>query len=341
VESKLVMTLAMDDRSGVPNPNLDACALAPTRTPATIAQYRKAAAQLIRRSDPDVDGDDVYRLAHAVGWFASRHGVWVKTTIRHHRAALRQAIDDLDAAVGLEPKVVEDLIERLSGAAPTPKDRRAPKLASARKRRSFRQDERRRLVIALSGKRTATARLLVGLLFFGPKLGLRPIEWRDAVLRGGSLFIRCAKNTNGRGLAPFRVLTLSGFDQRALAALDEFLADFKREAARARYWQRFHERLAKALTRACAEIGVKKIALYTLRHCALATAKRAMSPQEVAAFAGHASVRTAQQSYAKRRHGWRLAKVPARPAVEMVAKVRVRVNAKANFTPAIRLRPSP
>jgi len=322
--------LAMDDRSGVPNPNLDACALAPTRTLATIAQYREAAAHLVRQSCPDVDGDDVYRLAHAIDWFASRHGVWAKTTIRHHRAALRQAIDDLDAAVGLEPKVVEDLIKRLS-VTPAPKGRRDPKLASARKRKSLKQEERRSLLVCVAKKNTSTARLLAGLLFFGPHLGLRPIEWRDAVLRGDSLFVRCAKNTNGRGLASFRVLTLSGFDRRALAALGEFLADFKREAARARCWQQFAERLAKALTRACAEVGVKKIALYTLRHCALATAKRAMSPQEVAAFAGHASVQTAQQSYAKRRHGWRLAKVAARPTAEMVAKVRV--NAKAHFAP--------
>jgi integrase len=324
------MTPAMDDRSGAASPTLDACALAPTRTPATIAQYRKAAAQLIRRSDPDVDGDDVYRLAHAIDWFASRHGAWSKATIRYHRAALRQAIDDLEAAVDVAPAVVGDLIERLS-VTPTPKGRREPKLASARKRKSFKQDERRRLVVALSRKHTSTARLLAGLLFFGPQLGLRPIEWRDAVLRGDGLFVRCAKNTNGRGLAPFRALTLSGFDQRAFAALGEFLAEFKREADRAGCWQRFHERLAKALARACAEIGVRKIALYTLRHCALATAKRAMSPREVAAFAGHASVRTAQQYYAKRRQGWRLDKVPARPAAEMAAKVRG--NARGHFAP--------
>ena len=95
------MTRAVDDRPDVPNVSLDACALAPTRTPATIAQYRKAAAQLISRSDPDVDGDDVYRLAHAINWFASRHGARTKATIRHHRAALYQAIDDLDAVIGL------------------------------------------------------------------------------------------------------------------------------------------------------------------------------------------------------------------------------------------------
>ena len=94
-------TIAMDERLSDATPTLEACALAPTRTPATIAQYRKAAAHLISRSDPDVDGDDVYRLAHAINWFASRHGARTKATIRHHRAALYQAIDDLDAVIGL------------------------------------------------------------------------------------------------------------------------------------------------------------------------------------------------------------------------------------------------
>lgn len=40
-------------------------------------------------------------------------------------------------------------------------------------------------MVSLAKKQTSTTRLL-GLLVFGPQLGLRPIEWRDA----------------GRGLAP-------------------------------------------------------------------------------------------------------------------------------------------
>ena len=38
------MMMAMEDRLDVLNPRLDACANATTRTLATIAQYRKAAA---------------------------------------------------------------------------------------------------------------------------------------------------------------------------------------------------------------------------------------------------------------------------------------------------------
>jgi integrase len=132
---------------------------------------------------------------------------------------------------------------------------------------------------------------------------------------------------------------LVGFDQVGLLGLNRFLGALKIAAAKASCWQVFYERLAKALDRACQEAGIRKIAMYTLRHCALATAKRNLTAREVAAFAGHASDRTSQAHYAKRRTGWLLPKALARPGAETVAKVRM--NDKADFTPAMRGRPTP
>lgn len=47
------------------------------------------------------------------------------------------------------------------------------------------------------------------------------------------------------------------------------------------------------------------ICLYTLRHVAIATAKRWLGPSEVAALAGHVSPAIARRSYAPKRSGWR------------------------------------
>jgi integrase len=307
----------------------DACGQSPTRTDATVRQYRTAAAQLIWRSHPDELADEVGRLAKAIRWYGAQDDVWSKSTIRSHRAALCQAVDDLDNALGLPPTVVAGLLSRVRSASPRPKGPKARRAASARKRKSFTQAEWRLLIGLLTKKKTSTARILAGLLAFGAHLGLRPSEWRDATLAENILTVRCAKNTNGRGVAATRALVLIGFDQVGLLGLNRFLGALKIEASRASCWQAFYERLAKALDRACREAGIRKIAMYTLRHCALATAKRNLTAREVAAFAGHASDRTAQSHYAKRRTGWPLPKVLARPADELVAKVRA--NAKEGF----------
>jgi integrase len=317
-----MMTLCGDDRLGVADLRLDACGSASTRTLSTVMQYRKAAAQIIKQSRPDDDGDDVSRLAHAIAWFSERAGSWTKATIRHHRAALRQSIFDLEAALGLSSVIVDELLELLT-VSPEPKSNNARRLASARKRTNLRQEECSRLVASLAAKPTNTARLLAGLLAFGAVLGLRPVEWRDAILRGNMLFVRCAKATNGRGIAEVRSLVLDGFGQQEIADLGHFIGAFQLAARLAGCWQVFHERLAKALCRACQKIGIEKIALYTLRHVALATAKRTLTAREVAAVAGHASERTAQQCYAKKRAGWRLRAPFARPTREMVTLVRL------------------
>ncbi len=313
----------------------DACGLAPTRTAATVIRYRTAAAQLVGRSHPDHQADEVGRLARAIAWYGAQDDVWSKSTIRSHRAALRQAVHDVGDALGLEPADVAALLSLVRSASPRPKGPKARRAASARKRKSFTQAEWRLLIDLLTKKKTSTARILAGLLAFGSYLGLRPREWRDAILDGNTLFVPCAKNTNGRGVAASRALILVGFDQVALLGLDRFLGALKKEASKADCWQQFHERLAKALERACREAGIRKIALYTLRHCALATAKRNLTAREVAAFAGHASDRTAQSSYAKRRTGWQLPRVPARPASENVASVRSQ--ARERITPAMNI----
>lgn len=246
-----------------------------------------------------------------------------QSEIRHHRAALRQSIFDLEAALGLAPNIVAALLELLT-VSPEPKSINARRLASARKRTSLSQAEWARLVASLPAKPTkTTARLLAGLLSFGAVLGLRPVEWRDAILRGNMPFVRCAKATNGRGIAETRPLVLDGFGRQEIADLGRFISPFQEAVRLAGCWQTLHERLAKALCRACEKIGIEKIALYTLRHVALTTAKRTLTAREVAAVAGHASERTAQQCYAKKRTRWRLNRPFARPTREMVALVRL------------------
>jgi integrase len=309
----------------------DACGRLATRTPVTISRYRLEAARLIKQSCPDLEADDLGRLSHAIDWYSSNDGAWSSSTIRHHRAALRQAVSDIAVALELPSTEVSGLHEQLA-AGPQPKGNRARAVASARKRRSVKMAEVIALVEGLSKSDSHTGRLLAGMVGYGANLGLRPSEFGEADLRGNTLVVKCRKYTNGRGIASHRFLKLVGFDQQAILGLANFLGELRKAERQAGCWQRFHERMAKALTRACKKLRIDPISLYTLRHCAIATAKRYLSIQEVAAFAGHSSGRTAQKSYAKRRAGWRIRAVLVRPTAETVALVRPSVN--GSFRPS-------
>jgi hypothetical protein len=70
-------------------------------------------------------------------------------------------------------------------------------------------------------------------------------------------------------------------------------------------WQKLHDILAERLARICRRLRLVRISLYGLRHAAIATWKRAkLSRIEIAAMAGHISIKTASRHYAPSKHGW-------------------------------------
>ena len=275
----------------------------------------------IRRSNPPWDSDDVARLAHAIAWFADQHGAWARATIRKHRAEFRLAIEDLSSAAWPDKSRIDDLYFTLDNSSPRPRDKAAPPQASAKKRKSLPHAEFLKLLGHLRSKRRGTARMLAGVVAFGALIGVRPIQWKDARLDGETLFVRCAKHTNGRGLDEVREIELIGWKEIERQTFQRFLSAYQEAGEAADSWQQFHERLAKHLTRACQELHLRNVSLYTLRHQALATAKRFLSATSVAALAGQACETTATRYYAKSRSGW--GEDPrVRPTMRVVAFVR-------------------
>lgn len=188
-------------------------------------------------------------------------------------------------------------------AGPQPRPSSAPRQTSALKRRSVSAKQRNQIVTHLFKRGTPTTRLLTRLVFVSSIIPIRPGEWRFARVVHGGLLIRCAKTSNGRGISASRLVSIN--DPTLLAVVGQTIAGIRSQAAGEGGWTRLYARLARSLTRACNVIGVRPICLYTLRHQAIATAKKHFCLTTVAALAGHASVATATHSYAKRRSGWR------------------------------------
>ena len=258
-------------------------------------------------------------LRGVIRWFTGRHDHWSRSTIKQYRAAIVQAIED--AAPELEMGSAEELMASLR-AGPEPR-KFGPQRTSARKRRSVPEHEFALLMRRLADEgHHPDDGLAARLLSHNVSLCLRPSEWRTATIQRNILIIRNGKATNGRALGSHRRLDLKEYGSEGVSDLSKLLVVLRRRAQGAESLRRLWKCLAARIARACEHIDIKRVSPYTTRHVGMANAKGWMSPEEVAATAGHKTTATAMTHYARRRTGWRTKPEGiVRPIAEDVAKV--------------------
>ncbi|MFY0734509.1 hypothetical protein [Aurantimonas coralicida] len=276
-----------------------------TRTALTEEAYLRRVDKLRMQGAREMCAPTIFTLAQTVDWFTSQEDRWSASTVRQYRAAIRFAVEH-----GYRRGLVANAEVLLAALTkdPSPKTKCSVRRTSARKRKNVPFAEFERVVRVLeSGNELDQLASLF--LDCNIRIGLRPIEWQSVTLRGKVLVVRCAKFTNDRGIAEFR-----GLDLKPVIVPPE-RGDFVRTVQRllnrlvlaekaAGGWPTLWSRIASRIARACRVLAIKRIALYTTRHIALATAKQIMVPVEVAALAGHASDRTAMTHYARHRTGF-------------------------------------
>ncbi len=290
----------------------DCTGRAVTRTKDTEADYAYRFLALQRAARGDGFCVDMEQV---IAWFGLQHSCWAESTVRQYRAAIRYALER-DMVEGRDRDL---LIKRLQDG-PIPKTG-GPKLTSARKRKSLKREEFLTLMQHLESSERADDQLIRGLLAYGVALFLRPVEYLGARVDGDTLVVPNAKATNGRANGRARERSLDNMSPKAKASLVKFLQHFSEVAAAAESWKKFHDRLSARLARICETLNIRRVSFYTLRHVGMATAKTWMTPREVAAAAGHASIRTATSHYAKRRSGWHGLKLAGKPSVISMARV--------------------
>lgn len=285
-----------------------------SRTRKTTADYRKRYRnlRLMAEREERAGGD----IADVIGWFCSQNDRWSDSTVRQYKAAIRCELESAamltEVRAGLEARL---------GAGPKPMTS-GPKRTSARKRKSLSVDELLKLDRHLKLSAGRDNWLLRCFLGFGVALFLRPVEFLSARVEGTTLIVENAKATNGRANGKHRKRDISAMGVHNIANLQLFLRRLRKAATAPGGWTKLHERLASRLARACEVVDIDRVSLYTLRHVGMASAKTWMEPHEVAAAAGHGSVRTATSHYAKRRTGWRGLRLAGRPLPESIANVR-------------------
>lgn len=299
-----------------------------SRSSQTMADYTKRYHGLRARAEQKLGRQ--CNLADVAAWFCSltHDGEWEPSTIRKYAAAIWHRAEE-EAGVCDLREVVADFLSR----KPLPRTE-GPKRTSAKKRKTLPKDEYNTLMAYLAKGHRKDDRLILGYLMFNIALFLRPIEYGSARIeydgaRPGDaspavlLVVQNAKATNGRANGKVRKRDLSQCDPEFIRALELYLKTFQKALSAAESWKALQDRLASRLARVCEILDIDRVSFYTLRHVGMSTAKRSMTPIEVAAAAGHASVRTAMSHYAKRRTGWRLSRAFAgKPTPDSIARVR-------------------
>ncbi len=300
-----------------------------SRRPETEAAYlREGERHLARasRRHPEI-GDPIDALVIDVTADAA---VLTPNSVSLYRQQYAAIVTRLCNEKGLSDTRRREIIEGIWAALAARRGKPPEPRTSSKKRLDIPKAEAR-LILRLLAKRAkdegADSEVLVlGLvLFFAPRVGCRLCEWEYTQIEGDDLVVRQAKVSETRAGFPTRRISLTHLSERQREAITVLL-DLLPEAIR-RYgsFRRWHRAAAELLARSCEKRGLKRISFYAFRHIAIGVwAAAGLSPWQIAALAGHASIRTRRRYYnGGGASGWKQDAVPE-PDAERVAALELR-----------------
>ncbi|MGJ9420733.1 hypothetical protein ACHAC9_23745 [Massilia sp. CMS3.1] len=295
--------------------------LLPTLAESTIEQYREIHSRLARmaRKRYDIAADREVTAQQVAALFVDREGGWASSTARLYRASLAHVFDNIGDAAGQEaremiyhlaeePERLAEMREEIRSERKT--RQRAHPNTSAQKAKSLSADDRARLYKQLDQSKSKYARATKLWFTAGILTGLRPSEWKSALLTvdyGNQtvLIVKNAKTTNGRGHGLERTIELGKCPAPDIAIIAEHLKNVRKWNNNQSLDDAYSccRKLLKRTVRALWPRRRKYPTLYTSRHIFAADAKVAYDRVGVAALMGHASTETAFSHYGKRHTG--------------------------------------
>ncbi len=280
----------------------------PTRKPETDAAYAAGGQLLLDRamrlcptaSDPV---DAFILLCSDPKW------VLRSSTTRTYKAQMIKRIEMEVKGERCEPeraiegiRRISELLEQRRGKPPARTSRLKCKEATREEVQLISADLLRRMNLDEADTIDGALRLFVEL---APRFGLRPCEWERARLVGKMLVIPNAKHSNHRAPGALRQISLERMSEPLRLGVIGLIATVEALTEIYGSWEIARDILSERLARICKRLGLVRISLYSLRHAAIASWKRAkFSRVEIAAMAGHISIKTASRHYARSKHGW-------------------------------------
>ncbi len=286
---------------------LDDSAPVPSRKPETDLSYEKGGQKLLDRAMrlfPDAS-DPIEAFIHLCD-----DPEWVlrSSTTRTYKARIVKCIEVEVAAGRCDPQSAIEGIERTTELLdqrrgnPEARTSRLKCMDVTREEIQFIADDLRRRIAV---KRDIVNEVLLLYVQLDPQLGLRSCEWQRARIVGRTLVILNAKFSNDRAPGVDRRISLERVPAQIVLGVKRLIEMIGTLVEMHGSWEKVHGLLAERLARICKRLRLVRISLYSLRHAAMATWKRAkLSRVEIAALAGHISITTACRHYAPGKHGW-------------------------------------
>lgn len=297
-----------------------------TRTEKTKEDYLIRVQQLINRAKKDlqITSQDL-DVRQLVVWLVEKKPSIARTTWRQYKSSVVYYLEnypDIQSAT----EALEYLKEITSYGALSYTER-----TSSLKLKKITYEDWSKLDAYLSQKNQKWHEQLRYWLRASIITGLRPIEWKNAILfqheNELALKIQNAKSTNGRSHGPTRTLLLKSLSDDDLKAIKGHLNNVRTFVGMDEY-DYFYRGCSLALYKSCRRCWPRRkkhITLYSTRHQFSANAKSSgFSRPEIAAMMGHAVDITAIIHYGKKTAGnENLGVIPLEDEVQKIRQIDV------------------
>jgi hypothetical protein len=281
----------------------------PTQTSETLEAYLAGGYQLLRRALRGAPHSAAISALSAL--FGDPRLVLRSSTTRTYACHVRAVLQDLVERGELSKDQVERGLPHIEGLLKARRGRRA-KATSAKKLKVGDMHEYITILKDFTNRKQNAGKFdtcdhtLFRLLALSPHFGLRPSEWLNVWIEDGKVIAKNAKATNGRAGGDKRTFQVDKMPPLTLRLVSELVISLRALfLENGENWRRTLGLLAERLARVCARLKLRRWSLYTFRHIAIASWKQAeFTLEQIAAMAGHGSLKTARKHYAGSRSGW-------------------------------------
>ncbi|MBJ8931593.1 site-specific integrase [Citrobacter freundii] len=332
----------------------------------TRESYFKIIGSMMRQTNQiEIRGGLIPMIEHLEKRFSNKE--IVRASARLYKSALLYAIVDdatrrMDQNESLDQSI--EMYSRVHTLQTTQLLSKSNKTSSLR-RKHFSNELIDQLVeLAISNKRFKKLRESIAFIKANNVIGLRPVEWQSigffnyldkAYISQATAIDNCstlgisinnAKFTSGRSFGPTREMILAGINEDKLSWITNFnnlltkalgnKIGYERDIAAKEYMKS----LQKALYDALVKLQIPKEqrpTIYSTRHQCISNAKkRGLSPIQIAALFGHASIETAKIHYGKKQHGRSAVSIiPSKESINAVEFIMTRKNISITIEPSV------
>lgn len=289
-----------------------------TQTETTKEQYRSHYFRIERMTKKEMGLDESAILTpqQLAASFGQHEPKWSEKTARAYRAALVFMFNEMGTQEAREAK---DMIYHVSDDGEWTMNRKEEikKQRAANVKKGLRTSSQKAKRLSWDDLDLLRAELHISkskfahktMLWFmaGMLTGLRPTEWRDAVLtlnkKGEKiLLVQNAKNTNGRAHGKEREIILQNLKPDDLAIIEDHVESIQRYQGQGDdAFEDYYYNCRRLISHVGNRLWPRRLkhpTLYTARHMFAADIKNQFDVYGVAALMGHASTRTASANYA-------------------------------------------